>query len=62
MITFVVDPDVLKRVLKHGAQAVPESEPDLTKGYSQYILPLAFGILIDPSFRLLVRVIVERHV
>jgi dihydroxyacetone kinase len=31
LISFVVDPDVLKRVLKHGAQAVLESEPDLTR-------------------------------
>jgi hypothetical protein len=31
LISFVVDPDVLKRVLKHSAQAVLESEPDLTR-------------------------------
>jgi hypothetical protein len=31
LITFVVDLDVLKRVLKHGAEAVSESEADLTR-------------------------------
>ena len=30
LISFVVDPDVLKRVLKHGVQAILESEPELT--------------------------------
>jgi len=31
LLSFIVDPEVLKRVLKHGAQAVLESPPDLTK-------------------------------
>jgi hypothetical protein len=31
LTSFVVDPDVLKRVLKHGVPAVLESEPDLTR-------------------------------
>jgi hypothetical protein len=64
LIIFAVDPVVLKRVLKHGAQAVLESEPDLTRWdtvsittciwYSQHT--------IDPLFRLSVTVTVERHV
>jgi hypothetical protein len=29
LISFVVDPGVLKQVLKHGVQAILESEPDL---------------------------------
>jgi hypothetical protein len=42
LISFVVDPGVLKRVLKHGVQAILESELDLTR--SQHI--------IDPPFSL----------
>jgi hypothetical protein len=40
LITLVVDPDVLKRVLKHGAQAVSESEPDLTRPLLHLPAPL----------------------
>jgi hypothetical protein len=31
LISFVVDPGVVKRMLKHGVQAVLESEPDLSR-------------------------------
>ena len=31
LLSFIVDPDVLKRVLKRGAQAVLEPGPDLTR-------------------------------
>lgn len=31
LISFVVDPDVLKRVLKHGVPVFLESKPDLTR-------------------------------
>jgi len=56
---------VLKQVLKRGAQAVLESEPDLTgMGYSKYYcyLCLVFQHAIDSPFRLSVMVIVEKHV
>jgi hypothetical protein len=41
-----VDPDVLKRLLKHGVQAVFQSEPDLTRWNTvsiNYYLRLVFS-------------------
>ena len=59
-----MDPDVLKRVLKHGAQAVLESEPDLTRWdtVSLAICIWCPQLTIDLHFRLSVMVTVERHV
>ena len=58
LTSFVVDPDMLKRVLKHGVQAVLESEPNLTRWdtisidywYSQQVID-PFQIVGDGDWR-----------
>ena len=64
LLSLVVDPDVLKRVLKHGAQAVLESEPDLTRWDTVSLATCVWypRLTIDPHFRLSVMATVERHV
>ena len=52
LLSFVVDPGVLKRVLKHGPQAGLESGLDLTSGYNKhYYLYLVFPLIPPPDCR-----------
>lgn len=54
---------MLKRVLKYGAQAILESDPDLTRWDTLCIITCVWYSqhTVDPSFRLSVMVTVERH-